>query len=50
MLVYNTLALGLCVMLNPCKMIQCMQCPGSACLLSPCVYNDLYGKGSVALE
>ncbi len=30
-------------MINTCKMIQCMQCPGSACLLFQCVCYDLEG-------
>ncbi len=27
---------------NPCQMIKCIQCSGTACLLALCVYHDLY--------
>jgi hypothetical protein len=29
-------------MINLCKMIKCMQCTDNACMLSLCVYSDLY--------
>jgi hypothetical protein len=38
-----SLAFGLQLMLNLSKMIKCMQCPSSACLLSLCVYYDQHG-------
>ncbi len=30
------------LMINLCKMIYCMQCPGSACFLSLCMSYDIY--------
>ncbi len=40
--ILNTLDFCIQLMLNPCQVILCIQCPGSACLFHLCSYYELY--------